>query len=62
MFCDVLRVSLIAFSIQLMVRDEGEGEEHSMGEELVARGWARKTRQVEGRGECSGPRVVHIPG
>ena len=46
-----------------MVQDEVEGGEHCLGEELVARGWARKTGQVERRElQCSGPRVVHIPG
>ena len=52
---------MIALSVQLVVRDELEGKDFCLGEELVARGWARKTRQMEGR-ECSGPRVVHIPG
>ena len=46
-----------------MVRDEVEGGEHCLGEELVVRGWARKAGQVERRElQFSGPRVVHIPG
>ena len=56
-----LKVCLTAFYVQLMVRDEVEGGEHCLGEELVARGWARKTHEVERR-ECSGRRVIHIPG